>query len=100
MQHTKLKSLIPVFENKRSKYQVKTTVLKPRTVYYHECPHCGKEIHEKHTYCEPNSGLIENSEDRFVEYHSDCKMPIKFYKFPEEQQQEAAFLAKLKSSVK
>jgi hypothetical protein len=36
----KLKNLIL----KSDSTQVKTTVLRPKTTYYHECPHCKTEI--------------------------------------------------------
>ena len=92
MQNTKLKSLIPLFENS-NRVETKTTVLKPRTTYYHECPHCLKEIHEKHTYSE--FYLDENKQEKLIEYHSDCRKPIEFYKTPEEQQEINNFLERL-----
>jgi hypothetical protein len=63
--------------------QIKTTILRPRTVYYHECPHCKKEIFEKSTYVE----FINEDRSKFIEYHRECKKPIKFYKTKEEIEQ-------------
>lgn len=38
---------------------------RPQTFW--RCPHCKQEIFEKHTYCEDG-----------VDYHTECKQPIKF----------------------
>lgn len=42
-------------------------IVDSRPVEYWRCPHCKQEIYEKHTYHEDG-----------VDYHSDCKNPIKF----------------------
>ncbi len=44
-----------------------------RPEYYDVCPHCHKEIYEKHTYIEGDfmSG-------NYIERHSDCGGAIKF----------------------
>jgi hypothetical protein len=83
----KLKNLILESDNN----SIKTTILKPRTTYYHECPHCQKEIFEKHTYVE----FINEDKSKFIEYHSDCKKPIQFYKTQEEMNEIEKFLKHL-----
>ena len=42
-------------------------VVRERKAEYHECPHCKKEIYEKHTYHENG-----------VDHHSDCGGAIKW----------------------
>ena len=42
-------------------------IIEQRPVDNWKCPHCQQEIHEKHTYVHEG-----------VDYHSDCKGPIKF----------------------
>jgi predicted Zn finger-like uncharacterized protein len=52
--------------------EVKPVVVKTRQEEYHVCPHCGQEIHEKHTFVEGYGTPGE------IERHADCGGAIKF----------------------
>lgn len=53
--------------------EAKPVLVKTRPVEYHECPHCGQEIFEKHTFIDG-----DYASGNYVERHSDCKGAIKF----------------------
>jgi hypothetical protein len=47
-------------------------VIKERTIEYHACPHCKKEIHEKHSYVKNWNAVMEDSNLEMVHVHKDC----------------------------
>jgi len=70
----KLKDLIveSVSEMNPSYMELKDVIVRERKIKYHECPHCNKEIYEKHTYIEGDF-LGEHTT-----HHSDCGGAIKY----------------------